>query len=302
MGNENRRDSIKAVKEKTLNYIELKVDEISDDSVSDINEDLKNKIQLPKEDDLIESEKILFDEKEDEIKNNFILDQEINLSLNQNNHSFRSKSYVCNNNISLHQAPKQKIKIFNEHLSPFKLSSKTYGGSQWKKKVPNSIMYNFQKNLLDNKSCNDNENENDNIFYENNSDSETERTTPNREDIKNISNCRKKMAIFRDSIDNKSEHSFKEEEKIEDILNDKKRKSNKENKKSKFWSKHIKQQMLKSKLSYKLSRISEGALKKSETVRVKSIKRTNDLFILGILESAAKEIKMKKMARYTSNV
>ena len=110
------------------------------------------------------------------------------------------------------------------------------------------------------------------------------------------------MAIFRDSIDNKSEHSFKEEEKIEDILNDKKRKSNKENKKSKFWSKHIKQQMLKSKLSYKLSRISEGALKKSETVRVKSIKRTNDLFILGILESAAKEIKMKKMARYTSNV
>ena len=163
-------------------------------------------------------------------------------------------------------------------------------------------MYNFQKNLLDNKSCNDNENENDNIFYENNSDSETERTTPNREDIKNISNCRKKMAIFRDSIDNKSEHSFKEEEKIEDILNDKKRKSNKENKKSKFWSKHIKQQMLKSKLSYKLSRISEGALKKSETVRVKSIKRTNDLFILGILESAAKEIKMKKMARYTSNV
>lgn len=213
MGNENRRDSIKAVNEIPLDYIDQKGDEPSDDSVSDINEELKNKIKLPKENDLIESEKIIFDEKEDEIKNNFILDQEINLSLNPNCHSFRSKSYVCNNDTSFHKAPKQKIKIFNEHLSPFKLSSKTYGGSQWKKKVPNSIMLNLQKNLLDNKSCNDNQNDDDNIFYENDSDSETERTTPNREDIKNISNCRKKMAIFRDSIDNKSEHSFKEEEK-----------------------------------------------------------------------------------------
>ena len=109
------------------------------------------------------------------------------------------------------------------------------------------------------------------------------------------------MAIFRDSINNKSEHSFKEEEKIEDILNDKKNKSNKSNKRNKFWIKHIKQQMLKSKLSNNI-RISEGCIKKSETINIRKIKSSSDLFILGILESASKEIKMKKQARYTSNV
>ena len=301
MGNANRRDSIKAVHEQPLAYINDKFDKVSDDSISDLGEELKSKIKLNKENEMKESDEFLLGGKEDEFKNDFIFEKEINLSLDQNNHSFRSKSCACNNNISYFNAPKPKIKKFNEHISPFKLSWKSYGDSQWKKKKPNEIMLDFRKNLFDSKSCNDNQNEDDDLFYENDSDSDTERTTPNREDIKNISNCRKKMAIFRDSINNKSEHSFKEEEKIEDILNDKKNKSNKSNKRNKFWIKHIKQQMLKSKLSNNI-RISEGCIKKSETINIRKIKSSSDLFILGILESASKEIKMKKQARYTSNV
>ena len=123
------------------------------------------------------------------------------------------------------------------------------------------------------------------------------RTMFEREDIKNISNCRKKMAIFRDSIDNKSEHSLGESEIIEDILSEKK---NKKNKKNGGWVKYIRQQMQQSKISNKL-RISTNVIKKSETLKNKNIEE-NELFILGVLESAAKDKKKKKMARYTANV
>ena len=129
-------------------------------------------------------------------------------------------------------------------------------------------------------------------------------------DLKDLNNCRKKMAIFRDSIDNKSDHYFNEEEQIEDILEGKKNKSNKQNKKSNFWTKHIKQQMLKSNLSMRFSKISEAPIKKSVTMKIKPLKNESaiesenennddDLFILGVLESAAKEKKKKKKSRYT---
>ena len=58
--------------------------------------------------------------------------------------------------------------------------------------------------------------------------------------------------------------------------------------------------MQQSKISNKL-RISTNVIKKSETLKNKNIEE-NELFILGVLESEAKDKKKKKMARYTANV
>ena len=117
-------------------------------------------------------------------------------------------------------APKQKLKIFNEKITPLVLYSKTFGAKLNKKK-PNSIIVDFQKEIIDSKSCNDSINLNDELFDGFDSDFETGQNS-DFEDIKNISNCRKKMAIFRDSIDNKSEHSFDENDKIEYIFSENK--------------------------------------------------------------------------------
>ena len=62
-----------------------------------------------------------------------------------------------------------------DYVSPLKLCRKTFGNvSKWNKK-PNDVLCDFQKNILDSNSCND-EDSQDEIFilY-----SETERTTPN---------------------------------------------------------------------------------------------------------------------------
>ena len=238
--------------------------------------------------------------KSEEIKNYIFSDEKGAQIPDQKNHhpnEFRSKSYVLNPNINLFNAPKPKIKVFDEHISPFKLCTKNFGGSQWKNKKPNSIILDFQKNLMDNKSCNDNQNEENDLYDEMYLDLDTDRETPDVEDLKDLNNCRKKMAIFRDSIDNKSEHSLGESEIIEDILSEKK---NKKNKKNGGWVKYIRQQMQQSKISNKL-RISTNVIKKSETLKNKNIEE-NELFILGVLESAAKDKKKKKMARYTANV
>ena len=228
-------------------------------------------------------------------------------------HAFRSKSYVLNQNIniSLFNAPKPKVKTFNEYISPFKLSNKCLGGSKWKIKKPNEVILDFEKNIMDNKSCNDNINSEFN-FYDEEIDSNldtdrttidtadlTDRTTIDTADLKNLQNCRKKMALFRDSIDNKSELSLDENDKIEYIFNENKEQQ-KQNKSNKFWTKYIRQQMIESKISEKM-RLSTNILKKSETLDPQKIEESG-LFILGVLESASKEKKMKKKMRYTYNV
>ena len=313
MGNAHkpRRDSIACVLDKPLGNNDSDEDlNINPNSPDyDLISDLKRKVKLPieNENEFEEIKQIPNVQNENKIKNNYISDNKIKLSPNKNIHESRSKSMVCDYNISLFNAPKQKIKIFNEPIIPFKLSNKTYGGSQWKTKKPNSLML----HLSDSKSCNDTENTTEDIFYDNDLELDNEVNIPNPEDIKDLSNCRKKMAIFRDSISNKSDHSFKEEEQIENILDGKKNKNNKQNKKNNFWIKHIRQQMRKSDLSMRFSRISDAHIKKSATMGFKAFKDMNenlngkendddDLFILGVLESAAKEKKMKKKLRYTT--
>jgi len=128
-------------------------------------------------------------------------------------------------------------------------------------------------------------------------ESKTERTTPNVEDLQDLLNCRKKMSIFRDSID---ERSFKEYENIlnSDYIFDEKKETNNNHhqKKNKFWNKYIKQQKLKDKNKLHKDRIlSDPSVK---TFDEENDKKDSGLFILGILESAAHE----KKGRNTVNV
>lgn len=299
MGNENRiknRKSNASVLEMSLDTKNPIHEDYSSDSDSDIKEELKQKIDLPIENEIYENEGILFGDNIDEIKNHIFSEGEAPPVSNPYIHGYRSKSYAPNPNIILFHAPKPQFKSFNEHITPFKLSTKTFGGSNWKNKKPNTTVSEFQKNILDSKSCNDNQNSDDEFFDEIVSDIDTERTTPNVEDMKNLQNCRKKMAIFRDSIDNKSELSTGESDKVEEFLSEKKN-----NKKNNFLIRHIKQQ---SKISNKLRLSTDFLKKKSETLKPQKIQKIQDngLFILGVLESAAKEKKLKKQARYTSNV
>ena len=279
-------DSMNSIKE--VNYPNLDLD---------FKQEIKDTIDLPIENEKDESQEINLDDKADEIKNFIFLDGEAPPVSGPFPHQFRSKSYVPNQNISLFKAPKPQIKIFDEHISPFKLSSKCLGGSQWKNKMPNNIVLDFQKNLMENKSCNDNISTDD-YFNDDEigSDIFTERSTPNIEDLKNLQNCRKKMAFFRDSIDKKSELSFDENDKIDYIFSENK---NKINKTSKIFIKHIKQKKQEFSNKLRLSKIHD--LKKTWTLKPPKIEE-NGLFLLSVLESASKEKKMKKKMRYTSNV
>ena len=154
--------------------------------------------------------------------------------------------------------------MFDGHITPLKLYSKKFGRTKWKYKKLNPIISDYEKSKKDSKSCNDYKNSADDNFNEIYSEHDTERTTPSLEDFKNLQNCRKKMAIFRDSIGNKSDHSLKDNGKVEYIFSGNKEMYNKEYKKDKFWKKHINLQLK---------------------------HKSNDLFILGILEIISKNIK-----------
>ena len=300
-----RRNSNTCVLDMPLDSKNPIVEKSSQDYDCNIIDDLQNNVKLPLENEIYELEEISFDDKQDEINKYFFDDEDAPSTSDNCFHVYRSKSCINNKNISLYNAPKQKLKSFNEPISPFKLSSKNFGANHRNKKRPSSIVIDFQKNNMDNKSCNDNQNMAEDFFDGFILDSDTERTTPNIEDIKNLQNCRKKMAIFRDSIDNKSEHSLDESEKIDDIFSEKNKNIN-EYKKNKIWAKYIRQQKLKSKLSYNMRISKSNFVKKSPTVKgpvCKEFKEfDDDLFILGILESAANDKKLKKITRYTANV
>lgn len=288
----NSRDSNVSVLNANLEPTDKIQEKKSVDSNDNIIKGFKKVIDLPIENEYQESEEFNLEDNKNAIKDFVILGDE---------DSSIKKPFKAHKNNNIINAPKQKIKLFNEQISPFKLNAKTFGVPKLRKrKKQNSIISDFQKICVDSKSCNDKQSTNDDFFDEAfNFESETERTTPNVEDLKNLQYCRKKMAFFRDSIDNKSIHSFKDEGKIEYIFSDINNNNNKneQNKQDKFWSKYIRLQ--KSKLSSKLSLVTNN-IKKSETVKNKKL-INNNLFILGVLESAAKEKKRKKMTRYTSN-
>ena len=253
---------------------------LNEDNISDINE-LKNIVNIEIENENNESNEFILEgkEKDIEIKNYF--ENELDEDLI---HKKRSKTFVPI--ISYKNAPRPHPKEINEYISPLKLSIKSFCNiSKWNMK-PNSVLYEFQKNIIECKSCNDSIDNDDYYIY----NSETERTTPNVEDLQDLLNCRKKMSIFRDSID---ERSFKEYENIlnsDYIFDDKKDINNiHHQKKSKFWNKYIKQQKLKDKHKIHKDRILSDPFVK--TYDEEKDKKDSGLFILGILESAAHEKK-----------
>ena len=255
---------------------------------SEIINELKDEVILPIENEIIESSELLLDQKDEELKIKlFIESKEENTIFNKK----RSKTYMPKINII--NTPKPHPLESNEYISPLKLSLKSYGN--FPKFKPNSVLYDFQKNLIDCRSCND-EDSLDELFLFN---AETERTTPNEEDLQNLLDCRKKMIIFRNSL---NERLFKEYENIlnSDYMFDENKESNINNfqqKKNNFWYRHIKHQQLRDKMNNIHSKrlASEPIVKISDNA---NDDENHGLFILGILESAANERK----GRNTVNV
>ena len=247
----------------------------------DTMNELKEEVILPIENEYIESSEILLDKKEEELKIKlFIENKEENIFFNKK----RSKTFMPK--ISIKNTPKPHPIESDEYISPLKLSIKSY------KNIPklNSVLYDFEKNLIDSRSCNDEDSFDDIYLYI----AETERTTPNVEDLQNLLDCRKKMTIFRNSL---NERFFKEYENIlnSDYIFDENKDFNKNNyqqKKNNFWYKHIKQQQLKDKMNnIHIKRLaSEPLVKISDN---KNDEENHGLFILGILESAANERKRR---------
>ena len=177
---------------------------------------------------------------------------------------------------------------------------KTYGNIPFCDKKPNSIISDFQKNILDCKSCNDEEKSDDYFLLSND---ETERTTPNLEDLNNLLNCRKKMTIFRNSINSKlskeyenilnSDLIFFDKDKNFELNHHQHKRSNN------FWHRHIQQQKIR--MSCKMissEKLFESFKDNPKFKRADSTSLSNEgykkghgLFILGILESAANEKK-----------
>lgn len=218
-----------------------------------------DKVYVPIENELDESEEFLLEGKENEIQSFFY--EEKNISRK------RSQTFVPKNNrMVIHKPIREEPK---EYMSPLKLSRKTFGNMSKLNKKPNDVLCDFQKYILDNKSCNDEDSSDDFFLLY----SETERTTPNHEDLENLLDCRKKMIMFKNAIDDRRIKEY------ENILNsdnifmneNKNNLSSCQQRKSNFWNKHIRQ---------KLKNEDDG------------------LLILGILESAVNERK----GRHTVNV
>ena len=300
MGIINQKD-IKEDKKSTSSVLNLSLGSISSflndssSSNSNNNNELMNIDILPIENnDNLEWQEFLLEGKEEEIKQKLFMEED------KAHNYFKKKRKKYNpSKMLIKKAPKPPLKIPDEIISPLKLNVKNFGiVPKWNKK-PNAILYDFQKNLNDCKSCNDEE---DNEFFLSNL--ETERTTPNLEDLHNLLNCRKIMSTFRNTI---NDRPIKEYENILNsdyiFVNKNVNNTKPHHKKYKNWHKYIKQQQIKSSdknLSYKLSRLSnldEDDLKRYDTIDPEQTK-DHGLFILGILESAANERK----GRNTVNV
>lgn len=194
----------------------------------------------------------------------------------------------------INNAPKIRPKECDEELvSPLTLNKKTFFPNYSCLKNTYNILYDFQKNLVDCKSCNDNLSDND-IFSD-----DTERTTPNANDLNNFSLCRKKMKNIINNSQIKSSYEY------ENILNSDslflpKDNFNKKlncckNKKNNYWHKHIIKQKLKSKEKKSKNKNKAIGFNKSKTFNYdeKKFIDTQGLFILGVLESAASEKKKR---------
>lgn len=297
MGANNQKEAIeeKISSSSVLNLSLGSIDSISDEP-SSLNSKKINK--LKPENDNLEWKEFSLEGKEEEIKLKYFTEDEKDLK-DGIIHRKRSKSFISNKLIK--EAPKPQLKKSDEYISPLKLNTKYFGNvPNWNKR-PNSILYDFQKNLIDCKSCNDEDyqNEDDNFFISSNN--ETERTTPNPEDLQDLLSCRKKMSNFKNCINDRTIKEYENILNIENLFIYGKNNCNQHHKKNNFWHKHIKQQQLKysnKMFSSNLLSSDDNIVKRSDTTFDNETTKDHGLFILGILESAANERK----GRNTVNV
>ena len=298
MEDKNNKENIEEDRKSNSSVLNLSLEstkEVSKDSISseyksNLKRELMNEVNLPIENEInaTDTTPFILEEKEKEkdldLNNEFFFENKKIDKLNKK---------IMDNSFDDEKKHKKKYKHIKkeplEYVSPLKLCRKTFGNiSKWNKK-PNEVFCDFQKNILDNKSCNDEDSQDDYYLPY----SETERSTPNLEDLNNLLNCRKKMTLFKNSI---NDRTYKE---YENLLNSDNIFLNKDNfkiKKCNLWNKHIKQ-ILNNRSNNKLSnsffsRISAGS------IIDKSGKNKDGLFILGLLESVVNE----KKRRYTTNV
>ena len=267
-------------------------DTLTTDYIYELKKELMDEVNLPIENEF-ESPNLIIEDKEKEIN----LEKEIFIENSLKPDIFQNKLKSRKRSKSFYE--KENIKKYSyirkeplEYVSPLKLCRKTFGNiPKWNKK-PNKVLTEFQKNMIDSKSCNDEDSQDDFFLLY----SETERATPNPKDLENLLDCRKKMTLFKNSINNRTIKEY------ENILNSENifiNKNNYQKKKNNFWHKHIRQ-ILRENSNDKtpnsfLSRLSAGSIVNNTD---KNKNKENGLFILGILESAVNERK----GRYTTNI
>ena len=211
----------------------------------DITNELKEEVILPREDEYYDSSEIIFENKQElKIKDFFDNFGEENSDPNLNRfypddifNCKRSKSFVPKPVIL--KAPTLKPNPLDNIFYPFRLSMKSYGMvPKWNEK-PNKILFDYQKEHMDYKSCNDKiEFSDDYLLY-----TETEKTTPNLEDLQDLLSFRQKMSNFRSTINDSTYNEYESilscEDIIEDIQEVKKKKRHKSKKKS-DWNRYVK--------------------------------------------------------------
>ena len=270
---------------------EISKESISQDNALELKKELMCEVNLPIENEL-ESDA---EKKEKELGFNLdsnSIEEENNeekLSIFKRKLKTRKKSKSFQNKNNINKIKRPTPKEPTEYVSPLKLNRKTFGYVPSFNKKPNEVLCDFQKNIIDSKSCNDDDGQDEFIL----SDSETERATPSPEDLQNLLDCRKKMTLFKNGI---NVRNYKEYENILNSDNIFLKNINSHNKKNNFWNRHIRRIIRGGSLQVNnsvMTRLSTGPLD-----YINNENKEDGLFILGILESAVNQRK----GRYTTNV
>ena len=194
----------------------LNSDSLINDNQSDILKDLKNQTTIPieneNENEYIESSEFILDGKEEDTKiKSFFENMDKNIDNKKEIDMYNKRSKTFDPKLQIKKTPRPHPKESNEYISPLKLSIKSYGNvPRWSKNL-NAILSDFQKNIIDCKSCNEEDTlDLDDILSFN---GETERTTPNAEDLQDLLRCRQKMILFKNCINDRNVNEY------ENILN-----------------------------------------------------------------------------------
>jgi hypothetical protein len=325
--------SISSVFEKPLSSNSDKNQDLPKINIIDDNfKEIRDEIKLPIENEFTESPEIIFEPKQELKIKNFFEDNDNDIY--DDNDDYLNKFFpedLFNMKRSKTYAPKPLIletprlhskASENLYMSPIQLSKKSFGIVPKFNQKPNKIYLDFPKDKIDCKSCNDKEEllEEYFLYY-----SETEKTTPNLEDLQDLLNCRKKMIKFRNSINYKHYHEYENILNCEDLFEDIQENEGNyhhNSKKKSFFKKHIKSQLNKDKnivhnkrlytepeividIDYGKNNDSEDEKedekeenKKDENEENKEDEKEEEkedgLFILGVIERAVKERKSTK--------